>query len=214
MPAPSRKPRSSGHSSGGGSSLLAGLLIGLFIGVAVAVGVTVYLNRSASPFTGKTPASQSAASQAVETKPEVLRPARGKDEVAPPAAASAAADASTTEFDFYKMLPESESKATRPAPTPVPTAKPKPEASAASKVEAAKGGWLQAGAFQNEADADNLKAKLALIGIESRILTSEVPDKGVWHRVRVGPYATAEELDRTRAQLKANGIDSTVIRSK
>ncbi len=197
--------------------MLAGLLIGLFIGVAIAVGVTIYLNRSASPFASKVPASQSAAaSQTPEAKPEVMRPKRDKDEVAAPEVGSAPAEASTTQFDFYKMLPETETKPARPAPTATPAPKPRPDASAASRASApvAKGGWLQAGAFQNEADADNLKAKLALIGVESRILTSEVPDKGVWHRVRIGPYSSNEELDKVRAQLKSNGIDSTVIRGK
>ncbi|WP_028455050.1 SPOR domain-containing protein [Chitinilyticum litopenaei] len=216
MSSTARKSRSSGHSSSrhsssGGSSLLAGLLIGLFIGVAVAVGVTIYLNRSASPFTANSAnPPQTAASSASQAKPEILRPARSKDEVAPPQAASPAAQASDTQFDFYKMLPESETKTLKP--TAVKAAK--PEASPPATVEAPKGGWLQAGAFQSEAEADNLKAKIALLGLESRIMTSEVPDKGVWHRVRVGPFASAEEMDKVRGMLKSNGIESTIIRNK
>ena len=59
--------------------------------------------------------------------------------------------------------------------------------------------YLQAGAFQNAADADNLKARLALAGLEAQIQTATVPDKGVWHRVRMGPYSNAQDLEKARA---------------
>ena len=39
--------------------------------------------------------------------------------------------------------------------------------------------FLQAGAFQNAPDADNLKARLALVGVEATIQTASLPDKGV-----------------------------------
>ena len=39
-----------------------------------------------------------------------------------------------------------------------------------------------------------------------------VPEKGVWHRVRVGPYTSVEELNRTRDTLKQNGIETALIK--
>ena len=72
--------------------------------------------------------------------------------------------------------------------------------------------FLQAGAFQNAPDADNLKARLALLGVEATIQTTTLADKGVWHRVRVGPYTRVEELNRTRDTLKQNGIDTALIK--
>jgi cell division protein FtsN len=71
---------------------------------------------------------------------------------------------------------------------------------------------LQAGAFQNAADADNLKARLALLGFEATIETSTMADKGTLHRVRVGPYTSVEELNRTRDTLKQNGVQTTLIK--
>ncbi len=71
---------------------------------------------------------------------------------------------------------------------------------------------LQAGAFQNAADADNLKARLALLGFEATIETSAMADKGTLHRVRVGPYTSVEELNRTRDTLKQNGVQTTLIK--
>ncbi|MGH8717263.1 MAG: SPOR domain-containing protein, partial [Burkholderiales bacterium] len=72
--------------------------------------------------------------------------------------------------------------------------------------------FLQAGAFQNVSDADNLKAKLALLGVEANIQSATLADKGVWHRVRVGPYINVDELNRMRVTLKQNGIDASLIK--
>jgi cell division protein FtsN len=71
---------------------------------------------------------------------------------------------------------------------------------------------LQAGAFQNAPDADNLKARLALLGVEATIQTTTLPGKGVRHRVRVGPYIAIEDLNRARDALKQNGIETTLIK--
>ena len=67
---------------------------------------------------------------------------------------------------------------------------------------------------QKKADADNLRARLAMLGFEANVLEVEVPDKGTMHRVRVGPYAHAEEMNRARNQLSQNGVPATVVRAK
>lgn len=69
--------------------------------------------------------------------------------------------------------------------------------------------FLQAGSFPNAVDADNLKAKLAILGIEASVQVVTVPDKGVWHRVHVGPYKGREEVKNALAILKQNGISAT-----
>ena len=71
---------------------------------------------------------------------------------------------------------------------------------------------LQAGAFQAASDADNLKARLALAGLEAQIQTATLPDNSIWHRVRLGPYTNAQDLDKARAALKENKIDNAVIK--
>ena len=104
-------------------------------------------------------------------------------------------------FDFYKMLPA------EPAADPQPRETPKK--STASAKEAF---FLQAGSFQNAPDAAGLKARLALMGVEASVQATALPDKGVWHRVRIGPYTSVEELARTRDTLKQNGVETTLIR--
>jgi cell division protein FtsN len=72
--------------------------------------------------------------------------------------------------------------------------------------------YLQAGAFQSPQDADNLKAQLALLGVEAVIQTSDLGDKGVFHRVRVGPIRALDEVDRTRSLLTQNNIPATLVK--
>ena len=86
------------------------------------------------------------------------------------------------------------------------------DAKAGSTTTGREAFFLQAGAFQNAPDADNLKARLALLGVEANIETTAVPDKGVWHRVRIGPYTSVEELNRARDSLKQNGVQTTLIK--
>jgi cell division protein FtsN len=100
-------------------------------------------------------------------------------------------------LDSYKALPSDSPIAVPPAAAPAP-AKPRY--------------YLQAGAFQNASDADNLKANLAMLGVEAMIQTGEVAGKGLLHRVRVGPFTAMSEVDRTRSLLTENHIPSTLVR--
>jgi len=102
-------------------------------------------------------------------------------------------------FDFYKILPRGEEAA------PAPSAEPRP-APVAPQL------YLQLGTFQDPADADNLKARLALTGIEASVQQVILPDRGTLHRVRLGPFATPEEMNRMRAQLAAAGIGANVAK--
>ena len=72
--------------------------------------------------------------------------------------------------------------------------------------------FLQVAAFQNPSDADNLKARLALAGIETQIQTATLPDGQVWHRVRVGPFSSKDELVKSRAALKENKLEANLIK--
>ncbi|HEY1461303.1 MAG TPA: SPOR domain-containing protein [Casimicrobiaceae bacterium] len=132
-------------------------------------------------------------------------------------------------FDFYKILPGGEEpkapdrrgidKLERPAdkPAPAPVAKaPEKEAAKEAPKETPKAAdrfWLQAGAFNGEADAENLKARLALSGWEAVVQTVPLPDKSVRYRVRMGPYDNTDELNRIKGELGKGGFDVAVIRN-
>ena len=186
---PEPKPR------GSGSSLLIGILIGLVLGLGIALGVAWYINKMPSPFLARPPVPKSEPAKADTTPP-------AKEE----SKAAKASPDGKPRFDFYKILPATEEPAPDRAPKDV--AKPAPPAPPAVKETF----FLQAGAFQNAADADSLKARLALLGVEASVQAATLPDKGLWHRVRVGPYTSVEELNRTRDTLKQNGVDTTLIK--
>ncbi|WP_269531531.1 SPOR domain-containing protein [Chitinimonas sp. BJYL2] len=197
------KRSTSGGKGGSGGSVLTGLFIGLCLGIAIAVAAALYINRIPNPFASKAggaaPAQPSTARP--DAPPEILTPGGAAKPTAPATAAQ-----EPKRFDFYTMLPE-------PGGEPKSPAKAKPaDAVPPATVEPAKGSYLQVGAFQNETDADNLKAKLALMGMEASIQTSEVGEKGVLHRVRIGPLASAADIERLRTQLKLNGMESALIK--
>jgi cell division protein FtsN len=185
--------RSKGRRSGGGSLLL-GILIGLVLGLGIALAVAWYINKVPSPFLGR----QTPAVKGEGAKPPAGAEARRADEK------GAKTGEAKPRFDFYKILPGNEEPATDQQ---FRDAQKKGTAAAVKETF-----FLQAGAFQSAADADQLKARLALLGIEATVLSSTLPDKGVWHRVRVGPYTSIEELTRTRDTLKQNGVDTSLIK--
>ncbi|MGH8801516.1 MAG: SPOR domain-containing protein [Casimicrobiaceae bacterium] len=72
--------------------------------------------------------------------------------------------------------------------------------------------WLQAGSFTTDADAENLKARLALSGLEASVQAGTLSDGSVRYRVRLGPYDNPDELSRMKTELAKRGFDVAVIR--
>ncbi len=105
-------------------------------------------------------------------------------------------------FTFYTLLPEKE--------VVVPEGEVRTLRREEHLGRAPRGGYfIQAGSFRQMSDADRLKARLALLGVESRIERAEV--KGaVWYRVRLGPFASMTEVERVRSRLRRHRIDSVV----
>ncbi|HEX7043371.1 MAG TPA: SPOR domain-containing protein [Burkholderiales bacterium] len=109
-------------------------------------------------------------------------------------------------FDFYTVLPEIE--------TVLPE---RGGAEKAAKPERPSGPVryvLQAGSFASFADADQLKARLALQGLQARIQKVTIEGKGEYHRVRLGPYESLEELDAVNRELARLGIKALRLRVK
>ena len=63
-----------------------------------------------------------------------------------------------------------------------------------------------------EQEADNMKAQLALLGMEAIVQTATIPDKGVWHRVRVGPFSELGQINKYREDLVKNGFTADLIK--
>lgn len=116
-----------------------------------------------------------------------------------------AAGEPTSRYDFFTVLPEMEvvvpdqelSRSSGPAGTTAPSGP-------GSYV-------LQVGSFRTPADAEQLKARLALQGHVAEIQLVTVNDE-TWHRVRIGPVEGARRADEIRRSLQDNGIDTLVMK--
>jgi len=195
------KPAARGRSKG---NFLLGVFVGLIVGLGIALAVAFYLNKTPVPFLSGKPkpaakdgigdSAKAPAISGLPTQPTV-----------------AAKSPDKPKFDFYKILPGGEE------PVSDKDLKAAAKAAAAAKGQPDLGKdvyYIQAGSFQNPADADNQKARLAILGIESSVEPAEIPDKGTRYRVRLGPFAKLEELNRVRATLAQNGIDANMVKIK
>ena len=159
------------------------MMFGLAVGLSVAAAI--YVND-------RQPGQVQSPVPAPAPKP---KPASRKDTPQPEPAAR---------FDFYEMLPNfevvipEEDLEVRPDVAPAP-------------VESPGLYVLQAGSFSSHADADRMKAQLALLGIVSRIQKVSVDDKS-YHRVRIGPVNSLDELNALRKQLRDARVEVMVIR--
>lgn len=86
-------------------------------------------------------------------------------------------------------------------------------AAPASAVTSSSGSGylLQVGAFPNAADAETLKAKLALQGFVAKVQSVNIGGQ-VFHRVRLGPFRSATELESTKQQLASAGIKAIALK--
>lgn len=197
-PNPERTKRSSK-----GSPFLSGLLVGFLLGVAASLAVVMFIKGGESPFTHiadtKKPVSEKIAEDAKNSS-DASNDAENQN----PADTNAQNNKDDkTRFDFYTILPGSESKVTT-EDINVKEDHPQPAVQYTY--------FLQVGAFQTEEEADNMKAKLALQGFEALVQTATIPDKGVWHRVRVGPLNNLDQINKTKNDLASNGFKSDLIK--
>ena len=113
------------------------------------------------------------------------------------------------QFDFYDRLPEMEvvvpDEELRQVTAPVPSKDGKPATVTPLLIQVAS--------LKKAADAERLKAQLALLGMQATVTRVKVDDGDTWHRVRIGPYTDRKSLDAARKRLADNGMRGIVIRA-
>ena len=185
-----------------GSPMLMGILLGMVFGVALAAVLAWYLLKSPSPFVNKV-------QEVVKAEVAVPEVVAHKPEVAPKVESAANAASGVEEvkprFEFYKVLSDKQDATTTSTDKPKAADTPK----ASTPPAAFQPSYLQAGSFANSEEAENLKASLAMKGVESSVQTVTLAEKGVWHRVRVGPFKTEKEMNSAMETLKRNGLNAT-----
>lgn len=158
------------------------------------------------------PKPEPSASAPAEAAAPAAAPAAPVPAPAPaaPAAAPAAGPAVPKSPDALGDLARSRSEAAKPAePAPRPAA-----AAAAAAAEAPAADpfqyFVQVGAFRNPEEAEQLRAKLLLQGLQAKVSEREQGGRVV-HRVRLGPFERREEADKVRERLEG-GASAVVVR--
>lgn len=212
-----RKSRSAAPRKKSGGGTLIGLFLGLVIGVIGAAVVVWYIHKTPMPFANKTPP--------VPTAPPATQPASAGQQPAGSAPAPIALpgkpgdpipqNGDKPRFDFYKILPGNSEAIPDPKPADAKSSEPKPADATKGKSEKdaalKEPVFLQTGSFQNAADADNQKAKLALMGAEASVQQVMLQDK-VWYRVRLGPFKKMDDVSAVRSDLAKQGIEANVVK--
>jgi cell division protein FtsN len=166
-----------------------GVLCGLAVGLGVAAVVYIKDHR---------PDAQIARTAKADKKKS-----RGAERPDTEAGDSGTED-SAKAYAFYDMLPKFEVVVPEKDKDVRPDVKSIPETRRGTYV-------LQAGSYKNFADADRVRAQLALQGIESKVQKVSV-DNDTWHRIRIGPISKLDELNRLRQILRKADVDVLVIR--
>ncbi|WP_116520796.1 SPOR domain-containing protein [Achromobacter insuavis] len=218
-----RKPT---RRSGESGSTLYGALAGLLLGLIVAAVVAFYVTKAPVPFVDRA-TRQGDAGKLPDPRqaPDPNAGLYGRDGAAgssptgPTATAPAPLPGAGTEPSrkpddlgaLIATLPTSNNTpAAAPAATPAPAAK-APVASAAPTASANGSYYLQAGAFRGQDDAESLKARIILLGLPVAVQKAEVNGKPI-NRVRVGPFARLDDMNRARGRLGENKIETAVVR--
>lgn len=192
---------------------LTGIIIGLIIGLVIAVIVALLITKGATPFTDKTGKLGKMGEPQSGQVADPNKPLYGNKQAAREAnkqfAGKPAAPEADPLGDVIAGLDTAAAPAA-PAPAPAPAAVP---AAVADAGEEKTIYYLQAGAFREIEDAENTRAKLALLGFEANI-TDRTNGPDVLHRVRIGPYNQVETMNRARAKLVDAGIDVAIVRNQ
>ncbi|WP_411728536.1 SPOR domain-containing protein [Methyloglobulus sp.] len=190
----SNRRRNSQESSGVG--LFKWMLItALIIGFAVFL---VYLKSpglqkaTTSPIAHGQPLPPATKTGKAETSNKVNADQKSKDQKPQP-----------PQFDFYTILPKKE--------VVVPDHEIKIRTREEHVGKNKKTSYiLQAGSFTNFKEADQLKAKLALMGIESKIQKAKV-ESVIWYSVKIGTYGQMGSVNSIMSRLQKNGMKPVII---
>jgi cell division protein FtsN len=128
-------------------------------------------------------------------------------------AATAQAAPAGTDAGDAAALPKPVAEAPAPG-NGTATAKP-PESAATTTAAAASGDAryiLQAGAFGASGDAETVKAKIAMLGLNARVESAQIGGKTVY-RVRMGPYGSASELAEAKSKLAGGGLPAMAVKT-
>ncbi|BAL97934.1 SPOR domain-containing protein [Rubrivivax gelatinosus] len=206
-----------------------GLVVGLLAGLAVALGVALYITKAPVPFIDKVPqrTPEQDSAEAERNKrwdpnaplagkvPPMPEPAASGTAAGTPATSPAAPAAPPVPASAPGTPPTARTPATPPAAQGGSSRDPAAILSGQSTDKAAEAFvyFVQTGAFTRTEDAEQERARLAMLGYGAKVSEREQAGKTMY-RVRTGPYATREDAEAVQGRLQAANIDARLVRAE
>lgn len=214
-----RRGKSQARRQSSGTPIWAWLLVGLLIGALGYFGYQQYFNYIKP------------AADALPT-PQLGKQGPSSEKPTEPPASGMQDGVLDTDYSFYDVLPTQETVDVEVNPesatTNTDTSASKPadvatitkdintdKVSEPAKIVASDNAryMLQAGSFERNADAEDLKARIALSGEPARVEAAEVNGKTMY-RVRLGPYENAQAVSAAQSALSSQSISTNRIKIK
>ena len=178
-------------------SLVFTFITGLIIGLAATI---IFYLQSQGPHPKKKPQDEIIVDKpdtAAETSISELSKTEEKNK-----------DTDLLDYEFHKILPNREINIseweTTEEETPIVET---PEDESITYI-------LQVGSFKDISAADEVKAKLAILGIIANIQRVVINGQDIRHRVRIGPFSDTERLQNTKKKLENNRFDFMLLKLK
>jgi cell division protein FtsN len=185
-----------------------GLIIGLLVGLALALGVALYIAKVPVPFVNKVPQRTPEQDAAEIEKNKNWDPNSALSNKTPvksappsaPATPGASVPPPAGGRDPAAIL------ADKPGATAGSTLSTKPDADALNAMSY----FVQAGAYGKSEDAEQQRAKLAMMGWGAKITEREQQGRNVY-RVRIGPFDKREDATQAKEKLDGAGVESALV---
>ncbi|MBV9892196.1 MAG: SPOR domain-containing protein [Rhizobacter sp.] len=212
--------RSSQH-----GGFLVGFVVGILIGLAAALAVALYVTKAPVPFVNKVPMRSPAQDAAEAERNRNWDPNSALAGRNPAPGASASGVVTGTEPAPRPAVVPQPVEPAVPMPPLATASQPRsPRASASSALATAPRAsqatpslasgaftyFVQAGAYSRSEDAEQQRAKLAMLGLDSRLTERELGGKMVY-RVRVGPFERREDAESTKEKLTDSCVDAALV---
>nr|WP_207184597.1 SPOR domain-containing protein [Rubrivivax gelatinosus] len=188
----------------------------MLAGLAIALGVALYITKAPVPFIDKVPqrtAEQDSAEVERNRRWDPNAPLAGRQP--PPPAPAASAPVVTSPAASAAAPTAARTPASAPAAQPGSTRDPAAILAGQSTDRAAEAFvyFVQTGAFTRTEDAEQERARLAMLGYAAKVSEREQAGKTMY-RVRTGPYATREDAEAVQGRLQAASIDARLVRAE
>jgi cell division protein FtsN len=176
---------------------IVGFVVGLVCGIGLSTAAALYITNSPVPFVNKVQRATANVNPGANGElPDPNKPLYSNHAALPAPAPEAGREGAPAPIEDKSA----------PAPAPVP-----PAVAAAAPADAGARLMLQTGAFKSAQDADAMRARLALLGLDARVTQVQQEGATVLYRVRIGPYRELDDLSGIRRTLSENGIEAQLV---